>query len=424
MKGERPKDPERIGKPFPLLKTFLVVLLPVILVSAIGLVLTLNNAISASAEKLFADQEIKLVRTMLLADGMFDGPAGLYQADLSALKKEVSETGIACLSAVDRRGELILRIDGHASCTPVEPDAFEDVTLRGGPIMAEDIVLPGTWTSLGSITRPGSIEPVLAAATRRSLPFETAISRSTGFWTLVFAGVFLLAVAATAFVIVMAQKTIDGQAAYVRGVHLRLRRFLSVAAVRNAIDDEAAPTRFEAVVMFLDLRDFSSFAESGSPHEVATLIDDFVTFVAGAVADQGDEIDKIIGDGIMAVFRGDDAEQRAANAAIASIKACRDLIRRPGVGLFKGEVIATALGTGNRADFTILGRTVNLASRLCALSGEGEITVPERFFVRVSDELFEVSRDVVKPRHHREAMTVVRFELARCGAGPLEALAK
>ena len=187
---------------------------------------------------------------------------------------------------------------------------------------------------------------------------------------------------------------------------------------------EAAPTRFEAVVMFLDLRDFSSFAESGSPHEVATLIDDFVTFVAGAVADQGDEIDKIIGDGIMAVFRGDDAEQRAANAAIASIKACRDLIRRPGVGLFKGEVIATALGTGNRADFTILGRTVNLASRLCALSGEGEITVPERFFVRVSDELFEVSRDVVKPRHHREAMTVVRFELARCGAGPLEALAK
>ena len=58
-------DAHEIGTPFPLLRTFLLLLLPVIIVSSVGLVFTLNNAISASAEKLFAEQEIRLVQTML-----------------------------------------------------------------------------------------------------------------------------------------------------------------------------------------------------------------------------------------------------------------------------------------------------------------------------------------------------------------------
>jgi class 3 adenylate cyclase len=253
---------------------------------------------------------------------------------------------------------------------------------------------------------------LVVAVTRRSVSLEAAIARLSGFWTIVFGGLFLLAVLATGFVIARAQGTIDRQAAYVLGVHRRLGRFLSVAAVRTAIDDDAAPTRFSAVVMFLDLRDFSSFAEAAPPREVAALVDAFVTAVAGAVADQGGEIDKIVGDGILAFFRGDDATGRALAAAIASIEACQSLARRPGIGLYRGEVIATALGTGQRADFTILGRTVNLASRLCSLAAENEITMPEDLAAEAGPKLVETSRRLVQPRHHSQELLVVSFRLA------------
>uniref|UniRef100_UPI0019CF73B0 adenylate/guanylate cyclase domain-containing protein n=1 Tax=Aurantimonas marina TaxID=2780508 RepID=UPI0019CF73B0 len=136
------------------------------------------------------------------------------------------------------------------------------------------------------------------------------------------------------------------------------------------------------------------------------------TAVAGAVSRHDGEIDKIVGDGMMAFFEGEDADERAVAAAVESIASCGSLVRHPGIGLYRGEVIAAALGAGKRADFTILGRTVNLAARLCALSGEDEITMSQEMAARQRPDLEEVSRDVVRPRHHSRDMSVVRFQLA------------
>ncbi|MCB1992764.1 MAG: adenylate/guanylate cyclase domain-containing protein [Geminicoccaceae bacterium] len=411
-------DAADIGRPFPLLRVFLLILLPLLLVSSVGLVIMLQGAISTSAEKLFADQEIRLVRSMLVADGQFDGRSPASASIVADLRTEMAEAGIACLSLVTPDGEPVAEIAGEASCATPDAAAFREVTEDGGgAVLAENIVLPDHWTSLGTVTLPESDEgragnDLVVAVTRRSVSLEAAIARLSGFWTIVFGGLFLLAVLATGFVIARAQGTIDRQAAYVLGVHRRLGRFLSVAAVRTAIDDDAAPTRFSALVMFLDLRDFSSFAEAAPPREVAALVDAFVTAVAGAVADQGGEIDKIVGDGILAFFRGDDATGRALVAAIASIEACQSLARRPGIGLYRGEVIATALGTGQRADFTILGRTVNLASRLCSLAAENEITMPEDLAAEAGPKLVETSRRLVQPRHHSQELLVVSFRLA------------
>ena len=412
-------DAADIGRPFPLLRVFLLILLPLLVVSSVGLVLMLRDAIATSAEKLFADQEIRLVRSMLAADGQLDGTTPPAASIVADLRTEMAEAGITCLAIVTPDGEPVADIADDASCVIPNAAAFSKVTEDGGgAVLAENIVLPGHWTSLGTVTLPGTDgrragNDLVVAVTRRSVLLETAISRLSGFWTSVFGGLFLLTLLATGFVIARAQGTIDRQAAYVLGVHRRLGRFLSVAAVRTAIDDDAAPTRFSAVVMFLDLRDFSSFAEAAPPREVAALVDAFVTAVAGAVADQGGEIDKIVGDGILAFFRDDDAAGRALAAAIASIEACRPLARRPGIGLYRGEVIATALGAGKRADFTILGRTVNLASRLCSLAAENEITMPEDLAAEAGPRLVETTRKLVRPRHHSQEMLVVSFSLAQ-----------
>lgn len=401
----------RIGKAYPLLRIFLFLLLPILVAGSIGLAVTLHSAISASAEKLFAKQEIRLVRTMLLADGLLGSAASPSAAMLTELGKELGETGISCLVVMKKDGSSIIRMNDQTSCATVKPADFEDVTAGGIPALVDDLLAPGHWTSLGSIALPGSTDRVLVAATRRSLSLESAISDSAWFWTMIFATLFTAALAATTFVVARAQRSIDTQAAYVLAVHHRLRRFLPVAAVRSALDAKSTPQRFEAVVMFVDLRDFSSFAEKAEPVEVASLIDVFVTRVAGAVSRHDGEVDKIVGDGIMAVFRGDDATANAIDAAVASITACHSLVRRPGFGIFKGEVIATELGTGHRADFTILGRTVNLASRLCFLAKEDEIALPEGIRFPQRPDLVEIGRVSFRPRHHNQSMNVVRYRI-------------
>ncbi len=406
-----------IGKPFPLLRTFLLVLLPILVLGSFGLATTLNNAISASAEKLFADQEIRLIRTMLTVDGVLGSQSPPSGAALKELGKELGETGISCLAVMKPDGTPVLRIDGRMSCGSIGLDDFEDVTQQGGSVLVEDIAGSGQWTSLGSLELLDGRESVLVAATRRSLSLESAISRSAWFWTIVFATLFTAALAATTFVVMRAQRSIDTQAAYVLDVHRRLGRFLPVAAVRSALNANSSPQKFEAVVMFLDLRDFSSFAETAEPAEVASLIDDFVTNAAGAVSRCGGEIDKIVGDGILAVFRGPESLGNAVDAAVSSIDACRSLVRRPGIGIFRGEVIATALGSGKRADFTILGRTVNLASRLCSLAQAGEIALPAALDFPRQLELIVVGRETFLPRHHKEPMNVVRYRLDLPGNG-------
>ena len=221
----------------------------------------------------------------------------------------------------------------------------------------------------------------------------------------------MFVVVTMALVVIRAQKRIDAQARYVGRVHDRLRSFLPVAAVRDALGTSTDAERFDAVVLFADLRDFSGFADTNDTKAVAELIDAFVTRTATGVSGNGGEIDKIIGDGVLAVFRQPDAVAHAFDAALACIRACRDLERRPGVGLYRGEVVATAVGTSERADFTVLGRTVNLASRLCSLAGEAEIVAPAGFAHPLRENVEEVSRETVTPRNHLLAEEVVRYRL-------------
>ena len=151
---ERPAN-SQIGKAFPLLRIFFFVLLPVLVVGSIGLAVTLNNAISASAETLFAQQEIRLVKTMLLADGVLGTGDSHSAATLTELGKELGESGISCLVVMKTDGTPVVRIDGGTSCASVKPADFEDVSSADASVLVEDLVALGHWTSLGSIELPG-----------------------------------------------------------------------------------------------------------------------------------------------------------------------------------------------------------------------------------------------------------------------------
>lgn len=139
-----------------------------------------------------------------------------------------------------------------------------------------------------------------------------------------------------------------------------------------------------AVLWFSDLRDFTGLNERLPPDQVLELLNNYFQLVGDALAKQGGEILKFIGDGVMAYFPAEDALFMPMVTA-AALDAARQLIDdaeaanearatggaepiRFGIGLHVGTVTFGNIGTEDRLDFTVIGSAVNRASRLQGLT--------------------------------------------------------
>lgn len=141
-----------------------------------------------------------------------------------------------------------------------------------------------------------------------------------------------------------------------------------------------------AVVWVSDLRGYSERADRLAPDETTAMLNRYFEAMSGAIMSHGGEVLKFVGDGILAVFKTEDhgeaeaarrslAAARAAIAAEAALNADPpdDLPRaalplRSGVALHLGEVFFGNVGAPDRLDFTVIGRAVNEASRVEALT--------------------------------------------------------
>ncbi|MDZ5441184.1 adenylate/guanylate cyclase domain-containing protein [Micromonospora sp. 4G57] len=144
-----------------------------------------------------------------------------------------------------------------------------------------------------------------------------------------------------------------------------------------------AAERRVVTVLFGDLSDFTSWSEDLDPERVGAVTDRVLAALAGAVKTFGGHVDKLTGDGIMAVFGApvaheDDAE-RAVRAALSMQRAVRRVLddERGGgaplglrVGLNTGDVIA---GIQAAIEYTVIGDTVNTAARLADAAAVGAV---------------------------------------------------
>ncbi len=149
-----------------------------------------------------------------------------------------------------------------------------------------------------------------------------------------------------------------------------------------------ATERRVVTVLFGDLSDFTAWAEDLDPERVGAVTDRVMAALAGAVKTFGGHVDKLTGDGIMAVFGApvaheDDAE-RAVRAALSMQRAVRRVLddERGGgaplglrVGLNTGEVVA---GVQAALEYTVIGDTVNTAARLADAAAIGAVYAGER----------------------------------------------
>jgi adenylate cyclase len=156
-------------------------------------------------------------------------------------------------------------------------------------------------------------------------------------------------------------------------------------------------------VLFSDIRNFTTMSEQSAAEEVVAMLNDYFSRMLDPIFKYEGTLDKFIGDAIMVVFgapiaRGNDAE-RAVLAAIEMRRALKkyneDRKGRGlapidnGIGITKGEAISGNIGSEQRMDYTVIGDTVNIASRLEGLtkSYDYKILVNEEVYREVKDKI-------------------------------------
>ena len=123
----------------------------------------------------------------------------------------------------------------------------------------------------------------------------------------------------------------------------------------------------EVSVLFVDIRDFTPFAENASAREAVGRLNEFFGIVVPILAEHGGHANKFIGDGMLGVFgapekRSDHAD-RAVEAACAIANAVEGTFEI-GIGVNSGPVLAGSIGGGGRLEFTVIGDPVNVAARV------------------------------------------------------------
>ncbi len=149
----------------------------------------------------------------------------------------------------------------------------------------------------------------------------------------------------------------------------------------------------EVTVMFVDIRDFTGFAERTSADQVVSALNELFTQFVEAIHEHGGRVDKFVGDGLLAVFGAPRRlPDHADHALAAALEIVRDLHSSQelsiGIGLNSGTVVAGNLGGGGRLEFSVIGDAVNVAARVEAATREtGDlILLSEHTRDRLGDE--------------------------------------
>ena len=164
----------------------------------------------------------------------------------------------------------------------------------------------------------------------------------------------------------------------------QLEKFVSggtMAAIRLSEHQgvQLGGSRRRATMLFCDIRGYTAFSEEHEPDLVVEVLNFYFQHLTRLVKEHEGDIDKFVGDQILAVFAGDGCRAPGGRCALAmQAKMARAGADRPsrhlavGIGVNSGEVIMGAMGSPDRMDYTVLGDAVNLAARLCSQAGRGK----------------------------------------------------
>ncbi|RYZ71131.1 MAG: adenylate/guanylate cyclase domain-containing protein, partial [Proteobacteria bacterium] len=345
----------------------------------------------------------------------------LIDVDLSVLQKPFSERSERTSFLVDRMGEVIAHQDDKVAMartnmktSPLVAKSLSEQTPRRqirytDPIDAKNYIGAYNKTSFGvtvisHISEELILEPALDA--RRSAFFITGLVLSAALFV-----IFVFSMSLTSpieklaeLIEVVSKGNFDVKATASVKSHdevgdlaiafdhmtdgLKERDKVkslfskfhgsSVAEDLIANDIGVGGQNKEVVVFFSDIRGFTAFSEKRKPEEVVAMLNEYFGVMVGIIARHGGVVDKFIGDAIMAIWGAPKSSEKdsemALRACIEMRKGLSELNEKRiargelpimiGMGLHAGRAISGTIGSDERMEYTVIGNTVNTASRI------------------------------------------------------------
>ncbi|MCC9644239.1 adenylate/guanylate cyclase domain-containing protein [Rhodopirellula sp. JC740] len=158
----------------------------------------------------------------------------------------------------------------------------------------------------------------------------------------------------------------------------------------------------DVTVMFADIRGFTQFSERLQPEDVLEELNGLLEVMVKCTFDEEGTVDKFIGDAILVLFNAPlDQLDHAARATRVAYRIQEALRAHKsglsiGIGIHTGKAVVGNVGTPQRMEYTAIGNTVNVASRLCDRAAAGEVVVSGEVTKQLSDE-FELQSN--EPMH-------------------------
>ena len=148
-----------------------------------------------------------------------------------------------------------------------------------------------------------------------------------------------------------------------------LSKFVSNSTIQS-LRKEGEGEEITLTLLFSDIRGFTSYSEPRPPEKVVQKLNQLLNMQARIISQNNGDIDKFVGDEVVAIFTGSEGPACACRSALqiqAELNRSANQYDRlqVGIGIHTGKVIMGMIGSQERADYTVIGDNVNTASRLC-----------------------------------------------------------
>jgi adenylate cyclase len=179
-----------------------------------------------------------------------------------------------------------------------------------------------------------------------------------------------------------------------------LSRYVSPGVARQILSNldnvGLSGKRIEGSVLFADITGFTQLSEQTSPEDLVNMLNRYFTLITCACSINYGIVDKYMGDGVMLVFGAPEADEDHAFHAVSCAVLVQKLIAQENlqrearglspvrlrIGINTGSMLAGNMGSCDRMEYTVVGDTVNLASRLCGITNGDQIVISREMYMR------------------------------------------
>jgi adenylate cyclase len=194
--------------------------------------------------------------------------------------------------------------------------------------------------------------------------------------------------------------------------------YISASTLKYAEREKPMTERKTLTFLFTDIRGFTTLSESMTPDKVVEMLNHYLEIQSTIILSNSGDVDKFVGDEVMAMFEGPRRDYNACKTAIeirnamAQEKEIAQLAKQNvvsiGIGINSGPVVFGSMGAKDRMDFTSIGDTVNLAARLEGTNKEygTKTLITESVYDKVKESFLCREIDLVRVKGKQEAVRI------------------